>query len=218
MPIVIRKENPPQLTHYQGYKTYLRRDFDYSCVYCTIHENEFGGFRSFHVEHFRPKGLPRFAHLIVTYSNLMYACCVCNSFKGNDWPTNSDEAIGKHDGKGYLDPCEYDYYEHFTVSTDFHIQGLSTTAQYMVERLHLDRKQLQKIRRHRSVEPRHYENIKYLYENTLRKQKDYLSTKSASQDKEQLEKDLALLQENFEKHIEKWHRRLEPMFDLDDYR
>lgn len=76
MAIIVRRENPPQFTDSSKYKRYLRRDFTYRCVYCTIHEREHGGYRSFHVEHFRPKS--KFPLLSTTYTNLMYSCNFCN--------------------------------------------------------------------------------------------------------------------------------------------
>ena len=55
MPKLSRRQIVPLLSAYQAYKQFLREDFQYRCVYCSIHENEYGGPRNVTVEHFRPK-------------------------------------------------------------------------------------------------------------------------------------------------------------------
>lgn len=158
MPKLSRRQSVPQFNAYQPYKQYLREDFQYCCVYCAIHENEYGGPRGFTVEHFRPKSI--FAHLVNDYQNLLYGCNVCNPFKGNDWPSDNPLL----DGVGYLDPCEHDYDDHFRLH-EFEIEGLTRPAMYMIERLHLNRRQLIKLRQRRWDEERiHLQTVQELHE------------------------------------------------------
>lgn len=142
--VIWKRRNPKRkFRDYTKYKPWLREDFKYACVYCTVHEGEFGGFHSFHVEHFKPKS--KFPELIIEYTNLLYACWKCNSLKGEDWP--SDNPLKS--GKGYLDPCRYDYEKYFILNNDGILVGKNKAATYMIERLHLNSYFLIKIRNER---------------------------------------------------------------------
>lgn len=138
-----RRDLKKKYKDYRKYKPFLRKDFSYACVYCTIHEGEFGGFHSFHVEHFRPKS--KFPGLETQYTNLLYACWKCNSFKGEDWPSGNP----LKSGKGYLDPCVYDYAKYFTVDNHGIVTSTTKAARYMIERLHFNCNFLIKIRNER---------------------------------------------------------------------
>ena len=41
----------------------------------------------FHIDHFRPK--KKYPRLALAYANLYYACGLCNTFKGDAWPSAS---------------------------------------------------------------------------------------------------------------------------------
>jgi uncharacterized protein (TIGR02646 family) len=140
-----RQEKPPAKKKYQHYKPELRRDFQYRCAYCLIHEAHYGGLRNYHVDHFRPKGKKKFKHLALVYTNLYYACGLCNTFKGRHWPTVKEEQAGY----GYVDPCQEDPYEdHIKVDEkDGSARTLTRAGAYMVAHLRLDREQLKKHRR-----------------------------------------------------------------------
>jgi hypothetical protein len=155
MALLVRRNPAPVHTRYQTYKRYLREDFQYRCVYCDIHENEYGGLHHFHVEHFRPHSLPQFALLKTVYGNLLYACGICNKRKGNDWP--SDDPI--NNGRGYLNPCEHDYETHFCPdpAKAHHVQGISDAAKYMALRLRFNRRQLVLMRQRREEKRQRYE-------------------------------------------------------------
>ena len=66
----------PVLSNYHEYKQYLRKDFYYSCAYCTITEWKARGIR-FEIDHYEPVSAA--PHLRNTYTNLMYSCEECNS-------------------------------------------------------------------------------------------------------------------------------------------
>jgi len=143
MAIWKRRKAKKTFKDYKSYKPWLREDFRYACVYCTIHEGEFGGFHSFHVEHFRPKS--RFPKLETEYTNLLYACWKCNSYKSEDWPSG----YPLKSGKGYLDPCSHDYEKYFTINSDGVVMGNVGAAKYMIENLHLNSNFLIKTRNDR---------------------------------------------------------------------
>jgi hypothetical protein len=131
-----RSQTPPLLDSYQEYKPFLRVDFSWRCAYCRITEHRWGSERNFVVEHFRPKGLSEFAHLICAYSNLYYACNRCNDFKGTTWPT----AAMKRKGYFFADPCASDVYqEHLKVRKDGRLQTLTKCGEYTRNHLLLDR-------------------------------------------------------------------------------
>ncbi len=121
----------------------LRNEGGEQCVYCTIGENQLGGMRGFHIEHYRPKS--KFPTLRDEYTNLFYACCICNVFKGDNWPGNPVPAL---DTPAYPSPSETDYNDHFNVdwSTGF-AWGKHVAAKYVISRLHLNRPQLMRERR-----------------------------------------------------------------------
>lgn len=213
MALLYRHQPYPQHKKYQDYKRYLREDFIYRCVYCTIHENENGGPRNFCVEHFRPKAT--FAHLETNYGNLLYACPVCNSFKLDDWP--SDDPI--RDGKGYIDPCEHDYDEHFELNEQDELVGLSGVGRYMIERLHLNRGQLKKLRKKRREDELEHQKALALIDELLNLVEVSLVGNDISLEKRnKLERQGATLQARRANHIKQWAERWDPLYDLGDYR
>ena len=127
---------PPVKGDYRSWKPQLAAEAALQCVYCCIHESRFGGIRNFHVEHFKPQS--KFHTLKNEYSNLFYACGVCNSFKSDDWP--GDLAVGDLSKPGYPCPAEVDYsnFLHVDERTG-EVHGDDVTGRYLVERLHLNR-------------------------------------------------------------------------------
>ena len=112
----VRALKPPQYKNYSTYKRWLQAEFRRVCVYCRQPDSgAFGLF--FTVDHYRPKGLPQFAPLAVTYANLFYCCPACNSRKNNYWP--------KDEAKGPLipNPCDHNMAEHLR-----HADGEVTSA------------------------------------------------------------------------------------------
>jgi hypothetical protein len=62
------KYQAPQKGTYSDWKPQLAKEGFQQCVYCAVGEPAFGGFRNFHVEHYRPK--KKFAQLENDYANL----------------------------------------------------------------------------------------------------------------------------------------------------
>ena len=137
-------ERPNSVNEYRDYKPYLRREANEKCVYCAIGENPIGGYDHFHVEHFRPKSLAQFTHLLNDFENLFYACAICNRFKSNDWP---NDPVSDHSIISYPDPKDIDYNILFESQENGLLEGRYVASKYVVERLNLNRPQLINERR-----------------------------------------------------------------------
>lgn len=101
-----RRLKPPQFKRYGTYKRWLQQEFKRVCVYCRAPDTHAGPALVFQVDHYRPKSLPAFAHLVASYSNLYYCCGNCNSRKTNYWP--ADERTDPW----VVNPCEHDMAAH----------------------------------------------------------------------------------------------------------
>lgn len=141
----IEKENAvkPTSGHYADWKEELAKESKYQCVYCTIHENSFGGIRNYHVEHYKPKS--KFKALVDDYLNLYYACSICNCFKGNDWPNDPDDSLKII---CYPDPSKIDYCILFELDENFYLNGVNVPAKYIISKLYLNRPQLVQERKY----------------------------------------------------------------------
>jgi hypothetical protein len=146
------KSNQPAKGTYSDWKVDLSKEGFHQCVYCTITEHSFGGIRNFHVEHFKPKSV--FPELENTFTNLFFACSICNCFKSNDWYDNSSSDFNT---PFYPDPSKIDYSEIFEVIYDTgKISGKNITSKYLENKLYLNRPQLTFLRR------------EYYYDNILK--------------------------------------------------
>lgn len=131
---------PTQGTIYSDWKTELSIEGFHQCVYCTISETSFGGIRNFHVEHYKPKGIPKFASLKDVFSNLFYACAICNTFKSDDWPA---DPVDDCSIDCFPNPSVKSYGELFTVDRSAAlINGRNVTGTYILHKLYLNRPQL----------------------------------------------------------------------------
>ncbi len=125
----------PDKGAYSDWKEQIAEECFYQCVYCSIHEGQFGGINNYHIDHFRPKSI--FTKLENDILNLFYACPICNRFKSDDWPAEPNLSL-----VSYPDPSQNDYASLFTLKNDFQIEGKHTASQYLVLRLFLNRAQL----------------------------------------------------------------------------
>lgn len=141
----IPKENSvqPKKGTYHDWKGILAQEGSFQCVYCAIHENSFGGIRNFHVEHYRPKST--FRSLEHDITNLFYACAICNTFKGDDWP---GDPLPDFSNPAYPDPAKIDYNDLFINATNVSVlEGKFIASKYLIEKLYLNRPQLIVARR-----------------------------------------------------------------------
>jgi hypothetical protein len=132
----------PSTGTYKSWKSELRKEGRHQCVYCAIGEPLFGGERNFHVEHYRPK--KRFSQLTNTFANLFYCCAICNSFKGADWP---NEPASDYSKCAYPDPSAVNYADLLSIDDVGIVRSNTAAGKYIIERLNLNRVQLQMIRR-----------------------------------------------------------------------
>lgn len=120
----IRSKNITTKTRYREYKLDLRKDFNGRCGYTHTSDKWFGGARTFHIDHFKPK--IDYPELETEYSNLIYCCSYVNGKKSRDKNT-------------YLDPCVDDFNQHFYRDKYGNIvsEPHSSIACYMHKRLGL---------------------------------------------------------------------------------
>ena len=91
----------PKRGTYSDWKEQIAQECYNQCVYCSIHESQFGGINNFHIDHFRPKSI--FKNLENDICNLFYSCPICNRFKSDDWPNEPNL-----DTISYPDPSNID--------------------------------------------------------------------------------------------------------------
>lgn len=96
---------PRKYKHYRSYKRTLQTEFSRVCVYCRQPDCSAPNL-NFGVDHYRPKGIPRFANLVCEYENLYYCCGTCNSRKSDYWPLDEKQ------GPFVVAPCEHEMATH----------------------------------------------------------------------------------------------------------
>ncbi len=137
--IIKDKKNQPEGNDYTKWKEQIAAECYHQCVYYSIHESPWGGIDHYHIDHYRPKSKEEFKKLVLDICNLFYACPVCNRFKRDDWPAEPDEKLNF---PCYPDPSKVDYSKIFELKKGFKIEGLNIAANYVIERLYLNRPQL----------------------------------------------------------------------------
>lgn len=127
------RRHGPVYTSYKTYKDWLRDEYVFRCVFCLRREVWLDGHNSFSVEHLKPYDLA--PELDCVYTNLVYSCIRCNSFKQTKWPI--------------LNPDRNAYASHFRVRDDGTIEGLTRDGKRMIRFLRLDHPKLNEFRRQR---------------------------------------------------------------------
>lgn len=150
-PKLSRRKSYPKYTKYGKYRIEIREDSQYRCVYCDIHELEFGFDKETRdqrmtLDHFRPKSL--FSSLENDPENLVLSCQTCNGKKGDDWPAYG--RTGTLDKTaGYVDVFLDNRLDYFEVQIDGSLKPLKPPAQYMIRVLMLNRPAVKRIRKRR---------------------------------------------------------------------
>lgn len=120
-----RGHDPGAFADYRSYKPHLQREFRRKCAYCRIADG-IKGYEGFGVDHYLPRS--RYPHLAVTWSNLFYACNVCNTWKGESVST----------AERFLpNPCEHRMADHLQYR-DGGIETFTPHGEWLAELLHLD--------------------------------------------------------------------------------
>jgi hypothetical protein len=135
--LVARSEVPPGRP-YTDYQRWLRKDFFFSCAYCTMTEAEAQAIR-FTIDHYEPRKVR--PDLTNVYENLMYSCDECNSRKGDRCPPASARANGIR----FFRPDHDLRRDHFRGSGE-RLEAESDIGKYSIETLDLNRKLLRTLR------------------------------------------------------------------------
>jgi hypothetical protein len=126
-----RCHGPVGYDDWTSFKTWLRDEFAFCCVFCRLRESWYPhGQDSFSVEHLKPRTLA--PGLALDYENMLYACSHCNSNKREQWPV--------------LDPCLSAYGAHLRVKEDGTIEAKSKAGRKLIRQLNLDDEEMNKIR------------------------------------------------------------------------
>lgn len=147
--LIAKPRTAPLGAKYKEWKPSLRVEGRHQCVYCSVREASFGGYRNFHVEHYRPKS--EFVDLTNDYFNLYYACSICNAFKSDVWP---GDPLPDLSNEAFPDPSIYNYSDLISVDNNHVASGNNLAAMYTIERLFLNRPQLLVERKVRALEVR----------------------------------------------------------------
>jgi len=135
---LVTRSNVPQKKDYKEYRKYLRYDFFYSCAYCKMMESEAAGIR-FTIDHYEPRTVR--PDLLNSYENLMYACDICNSRKGDRSPSQNER-----DNNLRFYRADQDFYDvHFKLN-GINIEYKTNVGKFTVLRLDLNRPALRKLR------------------------------------------------------------------------
>lgn len=149
----------PKVGVYSDWKIQIADECFKQCVYCGINESCWGGIDHYHIDHFRPKS--KYADLENDICNLFYACPVCNRFKSDDWPNEPDINL-----PSYPDPSLVDYSSIFAYNSNtFLLKGLNVSANYLVNRLFLNRAQLIYERRENFLKEKELNLFNWINEN-----------------------------------------------------
>lgn len=143
-----RKHGPEGYSDYTDYKDWLRDEFDFRCIYCLRREAWAPRRAVWAVEHLIPRKERK--DLATVYSNLVFACASCNSWKS---------------AEHMPDPCTTAYGELVTVAADGSITAKNARGKKFIRvaRLNDDdstewrRKMVHLIRNYRLHEPDEYQ-------------------------------------------------------------
>jgi 5-methylcytosine-specific restriction endonuclease McrA len=152
LPAVVRSSVPAG-RRYPEYKRFLRRDFLFSCAYCTMTESEAEAIR-FTIDHYEPKSAR--PDLEDAYENLMWACDQCNTLKGPRHPTTEMRDAGNRFFKADQDVR----IEHFSVEGTT-VKGLTPVGNFTAVAVDLNRPSLIRLRKLRR---RFYADDEYVNE------------------------------------------------------
>lgn len=120
-----RGQDPGPFADYRSYKPHLQRLFRSKCVYCRVADG-IKGSEGFGVDHYLPRS--KYPDLVVTWSNLFYACNVCNTWKGESVSTPA---------RFLPNPCDHRMAEHLQY-WDGGVETYTQHGRWLAELLHLD--------------------------------------------------------------------------------
>jgi hypothetical protein len=104
----------------------MRRRANFACEFCGVSETDAGG--PLTVDHFQPRSQGGADSL----DNLVYCCAPCNQYKLDYWPAGPDEP------RLWNPRCE-PAGQHFLELEDGTLRALTTTGDFTLQRLRLNR-------------------------------------------------------------------------------
>lgn len=121
----VRRHSPGGYGTYQKYKAWLRDEFHFRCVYCLQRETwARDGHKIFSVDHVVPQSDPdRGGALSKEYTNLVLACCLCNTWRGD---------------ADAIDPTREAMADHLVVTRGGLVEGKTADGKYLVRLLKLN--------------------------------------------------------------------------------
>jgi len=135
--LVVRSAVPADKP-YKEYRPFLRRDFLFSCAYCTMSEAEAQAIRMT-IDHYEPRSSR--PDLENVYENLMYACDECNLRKGDRCPPSSARANGHR----FFRPDSDRRSDHF-VANGIRLDPRTSVGSFSIEAIDLNRMSLRRLR------------------------------------------------------------------------
>ena len=118
-----RRHGPLGYEEYQGYKPWLRDEFEFRCVFCLRRERwEADPRANFSVDHLVPR--MRAPERTCDYDNLVYSCTACNSYK--------------REQRLDLAPCSDAFGLHLRVRDDGITVGLTPQGAALIDKLMLN--------------------------------------------------------------------------------
>ncbi|MEA2563180.1 MAG: hypothetical protein QOH06_4684 [Acidobacteriota bacterium] len=121
----LRGPDPGPFSYPQAYKAHLRGEFLSKCVYCRVPDG-LKGYEGFGVDHYLPAS--RFPALAVAWSNLFYACNVCNTWKSDCLSTPE---------RFLPNPCEHRMADHLQYR-GAEVETFTAHGEWLADLLHLD--------------------------------------------------------------------------------
>ena len=136
--VTLVRSQVPLKSNYIDYQQDLRRDFWYSCAYCSVTEIEAQGI-GFQIDHY----LSQATHpdLKNHYYNLMWSCTKCNRFKGDYCP----DEVKVQSGYIIIRPDEDDPRNYFSLN-EYELEHKNETGKFNLIKLDLNREQLRRVR------------------------------------------------------------------------
>jgi hypothetical protein len=117
----VRRHGPTGYADYSGYRSWLRDEFSFRCVYCLKREQWDVIRGTFHLDHFLAQVHDQSG--ILDYDNLLYACISCNLGKGDKFVPN---------------PCDCMLNDNVVIEQDGSITGTTPDAKRLIGKLGLD--------------------------------------------------------------------------------
>jgi HNH endonuclease len=119
----------------------VRRRAQYACEFCGVSEISVGSLLT--IDHFHPRSKGGSDDL----ENFIYACNACNQHKQDYWPkTETDPKL--------WNPREESAIQHFIEQEDGQITALTSTGEFTIKRLRLNRSQLVTARQNQNKQQR----------------------------------------------------------------